>query len=269
MKTGQKIVVFLLFALCLVSGLIFGTDLLPIGDKLLSRLLSETVPRLFAAAALAALLLVLGYRELLLPPSAGRRALLWCLPCLFVALANFPYSALISGTATLERPDLLPLFLLKCLSVALLEELFFRGILLPLFAEKFGRPDGKNETNGTSGTDEAREGRARLVSVLLGAALFALMHLFNLFFGASVGGTLLQVGYTFLIGCMLGAVFFRTKNVWLCVLLHFVFDVGGLIVTDLGSGAFQDPVFWTLTAVFGVLCAVHVAVYLLRIKRQP
>lgn len=222
-------------------------------DERTNRLLCEALPRL----AVGGFLLFLAGREVLLPPKGGfLRALLWSLPCLFVALANFPYSALILGSARIDRPELLPLFLLKCLSVALMEELFFRGLLLPFLRGKFEgvRVRGK------------KEGFA--LSVLVTAALFSLMHLFNLFYGATLGATALQLGYTFLLGVMFAVLFERTHNIWLCVFIHALFDVGGIIVTDLGSGGFQDTVFWILTAAAGAVCAVHILISALKMRKR-
>ena len=97
-----------------------------------------------------------------------------------------------------------------------------------------------------------------LISVLSSSTLFALFHFLNLFFGAGVGETMLQVGYTFLIGCMLAVMMIKTGNIWLCVVVHALFYFGGMIVSNLGSGHFQDTTFWVLTAVAGLLCAVHI-----------
>lgn len=239
MNGKLKILLYLFIALCLALVVLFSVPgLISVGDERADRLLGETVTRSAAAAALAALLLLAGMAKTFAPAWRGRD-LLWSIPCFLVAAVNFPFSALINGSAQIVRADLLWLFLLKCLSIALLEELFFRALLLPFLREKFAK-------------------HALTLSVLLSSALFALMHLFNLFFGAGVGATFLQVGYTFLIGCMLSVTFFKTENVYLCVLVHMLFDVGGIIVTDLGTGPFQDAVFWILTAIAGVLCTVHI-----------
>ncbi len=219
-------------------------------DETTSRLLCETLPRLSVAVFLFVLLLGSDYRACL-SPRVGVRALLWCLPCFAVAIVNFPFTALIFGEARLERLDLLWLFLLKCVSVAAMEELFFRGLLLPFFGERFSSRRGGS-----------------IAAALISSALFSLMHLINLFYRASIGGTALQLGYTFLLGCMFAVMMFRTNNIWLCVLTHAVFDVGGIIVTDLGSGPFQDLTFWILTAVFGVLCAVHVVISALGYEKR-
>lgn len=236
---------------CVLATVPFGIPgLISYPDETAGKLVSETAPRLIVGAFLLFLLLTHGFGAPLRPRVSGKN-LLWSLPCLLVALVNFPFSALIRGTATVERVDLLWLFLLKCCSVALFEECFFRGLLVPLFYEKckknaFGVP----------------------LSAALSAAIFGAVHLFNLFSGAGVGATFLQVGYCFLIGFMLAVTLLRTGDLWLCVAIHALFDVGGMIVTDLGSGAFQDAVFWGLTVAAGVLCAVHILMTTLALVKR-
>lgn len=247
----------IIFGVLLVVGvavsIVFGVPgIIGYGDKTLSDLIADTVPRVAVSVLLVLLIVRTEYRVTLVPGVKGvPRALLWCLPCFAVAIVNFPFSALVRGTAEITRVDLLWLFLIKCLSIAVMEELFFRALLVPFVAARIG---GKYRS---------------LFAALLSAAAFGLVHFVNLFFGANIGGTFLQVGYTFLIGCMLAVMLFYTRNVWLCVATHFVFDIGGLIVTDLGHGAFQDMTFWVLTAVVGVICAAYIIVMtVMLVKRQ-
>ena len=245
-KTDVLLIV--LSVICAGIVFVFGfPNLIPYADKSLGNLVKDTLPRFAVCIFLAVLMIARGYAETFKPKWRGVH-MLWSIPCLLVATVNFPFAAIISGTAVIERPDLLWLFLLKCVATALLEEIFFRALLLPFFMERLAK------------------NRYRVaISVLGSSVLYALMHLLNLFFGAGVGETLMQVGYTFLIGCMLAVMMLKTKNIWLCVTVHALFDAGGMIVPNLGSGPFQDTVFWVLTAVAGLLCAVHIVLSLKQI----
>ena len=237
-----------LFVICAGVAIMFGLpDLIPYPEKTLGALMEETVPRLSICTFLIVLMIVRGHAAAYKPKWRWGH-LLWSVPCFLVAIVNFPFGALISGGAVIERWDLLWLFIFKCIAIALLEEIFFRALLLPLFMVRL-----------------ANKRYCHLASVLCSSILFALMHLLNLFFGAGVGETMLQVGYTFLLGCMLAVMMLKTKNIWLCVVVHALFDFGGTIVTDLGSGRFQDVTFWILTAVAGLICAVHIILSLLKI----
>lgn len=165
------------------------------------------------------------------------KQLLCLLPCLAVAVANFPFSALANGTATVDKTQYVWLFLIQCALIGVIEELFFRGIVVSIVKQRLSQS-------------------TVFVQVLLNGAIFALWHLVNLLFGASFGATMLQVGYSFLIGAMLCVLKISTNNVLWCVLVHALFDVGGTIVSTLGSGQPWDGAFWIATVVCGVCCAV-------------
>ena len=59
-----------------------------------------------------------------------------------------------------------------------------------------------------------------------------------------------------------------TGDIWLCMIVHAVFDFGGAIVDKLGSGYIHDTVFWILTVGVGVICGVYVFIGLLRLQKK-
>ena len=83
----------------------------------------------------------------------------------------------------------------------------------------------------------------------------------------SIADVLLQCLYTFLIGGMLIITMLKTKNIWLCVLIHTIFDFGGLLIVHIGIGNPWDTVFWILTFVGGALCAGHIVYTLLKLEK--
>ena len=216
-------------------------------DKTLDLLIADTLIRVFASFFLV--LIVLSGREGAAFAIRGEglgKKLLIILPCFPVAIVNFPFSALITGSATVDKTNLVWLFVINCFFIAFVEEVFFRGLLQPIF---YRIVKGKKFDV--------------ILSVLMTSAAFAAWHLVNLLSGASVGATLLQVVYTFLLGCMFSFMIIETGSVWWCVLAHAIFDVGGRIIILLGSGSFQDTAFWILTIVVGVLVGVYVFVMLM------
>ncbi len=181
-------------------------------------------------------------------PRPAVRSLRAALPALLVALNNAPVIALISGTvAVTAEVSAVILFAFECVAVAAFEEIAFRAILFPLMLQRFGTG-----------------ARARFSAVLLSSALFGLTHLLNLFSGAAVGATALQVGYSFLIGCMLAVVYLHTGSLAGCILLHAVYNFGGMLVPTLGQGAFLD--IWNLpTVLITAVLAVFAIVFYLRL----
>ena len=76
--------------------------------------------------------------------------------------------------------------------------------------------------------------------------------------GAGIGPTILQIGYSFLIGAMCSVVLLKTRNIWICVMLHAIYDFCGTLMPTLGAGTWWD----TPTVVFTAVLAVATAVYL-------
>lgn len=251
MKKWNLIITILLFILGAICFIFF--DVRPITvleDPLANRLLTGFIARIGLSLLFCWMLYQYGGRKYMVFTRQFFRYLLWALPCFMVAFINFPISALISGKAEVTRVDLLGLYTLYVIGVALLEELIFRGVLLLLVS------------------DFMRGKRYQYLSTaLICSAIFSLFHLTNLFEGMGIGDVLLQCLYTFLIGGMLTITMLKTQNIWLCILIHALFDFGGLLIINLGVGNPWDTVFWILTFVGGALCAGHVVYSLLRLEK--
>ena len=144
------------------------------------------------------------------------------------------------------------IYIIYVISIALIEEIVFRGILLSLCL------------------DYLRNAKLKyFFAVLISTSIFALFHLTNLFVGMSVFDVLLQVGYTFLIGAMFAVMTLKTKNVWLSVIIHAIFDFGGLLTLEIADGdPWGNRVFWILTIVCGILCAGHIIVSLINMEKK-
>jgi hypothetical protein len=220
-------------------------------DDSVNNLLKMTVPRLIMGVAFIPALWLLCPNILKVTGNDIINKAIWCIPCFLVVIANLPLSGLISGSATIDRPDLIWLFAIYCLSVGILEEIVFRGIIFMAIAQRL---------NGRR--------NAALLSILISSAIFGLIHLANLFDGASLPQTLLQIGYSFLIGCMLSAMLIRCGNIYICIAVHSLFDFGGLMIGNLGQGAFQDIYFWIITAICGVICLIHIVLYVFKQSEQ-
>ena len=110
--------------------------------------------------------------------------------------------------------------------------------------------------------------RGAFLSIILSSAIFGGAHLVNLFAGADVGATILQVGYSFLIGSMFALAAVKSGNFYHAVALHAIFDFGGL----LESKGLIEGVIWTtenmiLTAAVGLIVCVYAIVLFIKNKK--
>lgn len=212
-------------------------------DEQLAGFLGLGILRIVCFGVMLLLSFHMGIRGTLSPRKGGWKALFIALPALAVAVNNLPIVALARGTASVTgSAGHIAAFALQCIGVGLFEEMAFRGVIFPFVLGKTGT--GK---------------KGRFVAVLASSAAFGLLHLVNLLGGFS-GGVFLQVGYSFLIGCMLAVVMFCGGGVFTCAFIHAVYNFCGNIVYELGSGGtfgnIWSPEEIVLTAVVAVAAGV-------------
>lgn len=190
-------------------------------------------PRFMLAGVFFLLLWELGLQNLLHGITAPKgRALVFCMPALCIALNNFQFMPLLTQDATLViTRETLGMLLIYALAVGLYEEILFRGCLFSLILQHLGKRRG-----------------APLLAILGTSAVFALLHLVNLPTWG-VAAVLRQIGYSFLIGAMCTVILLRTNNLWICVILHGIYDfTGGLM------GNFAVGNIWTIPEIALTAC---------------
>lgn len=251
-KYLKYIITAILFIAAAVSFVLFEIIKISIVDDLITNiLLTRVIYQTVISLLLVWISFITGDSLLNKLDRNFPKQLLWALPCFLVALANFPFSALITDSVTIIRVDLLALYIVYIISIAVIEELVFRGVLLFLFL------------------DLLRFKKYRYtLTALFTSLVFSLFHLTNLFIGMDVGSVLLQVVYTFLIGGMLAVVMLKTKNIWLCMIIHALFDFGGLLTEHIAVGNPWDVTFWILTITCGILCAGHIVYSLINLETK-
>ena len=253
MKKSHIIITSLLFILGVLCFIFFDALQTKISNDVdINRMVRAILARSGLILLFGWLLFIYGGKKLFIFDKRFFTLFIWSLPCFMVAFVNFPYSVLANGTVTIFRTDLIWLYAIYTLCVAILEELIFRGILY-LLAKDFL----KNNRH------------APLLTVIICAALFSLFHLTNMFGGdANVGYVMLQVVYTFLIGAMLTTTMLKLNNIWLCAVIHTIFNFGGHIIQFLGNNNSPwDQMFWILTITSGVLCAGHIIYSLIKLDK--
>ena len=213
-------------------------------DPVLAPLMTMTLTRSLGAAVFLALLLHEGFRVLNPVQKPFWDSMSFVILPFMVVVNNMPILSLSWGDAYIvhSAPVYWIWFALECLAIGLFEELAFRGVIFLLFAEK------RHTTR-----------KDLFWSLILTSAVFGAVHLVNVLLGAGIGGVILQIGYSFLIGAMCSVVLLATRNIWLCVLLHAVYDFSGNLVPTLGAGTWWD----TPTVIWTAILAVITAAYLI------
>lgn len=169
-------------------------------------------------------------------------------PAFAIAVNNFPWVAYFTEKPQLAIDKNFALTVALCLACAAFEETMFRYLVMHLIMDK--------------------KRYNYIVGILLCGAIFGAYHILNIFFGASVGYTLLQVTYTTLIGSMLCVVYDKTKRLWICVLIHFVYNVGGDSVNLLGIREQWVMPEVLLTVAVSVLVLVFYVVCVLKDRKK-
>ena len=210
-------------------------------------LCSMTITRFLGGVIFLAMLINLGYRVLDPIKAPFWRSIAVSLPALLVAVNNFPFSQVMRGGAVIDAPAWkIILLLAECLCIGFFEEMAFRGVVLLRLIER--KPQSKIWV---------------FWSIVLSSVIFGLIHLINLYDSSPVA-VLMQIGYSALIGAMCSVVLIKTANLWLCIVLHGVFDFGGAIVQYCGKGEIWDTFTVVLTAIIAVAVTIYMIVIFLR-----
>lgn len=174
---------------------------------------------------------------------------------MIVAVNNFPFSPFIKGDSAFYNVNFgrTFLFVCNCFFTAAFEELFFRGVLFNFFVDC-----------------KACDKRGIIKAIIFSSLIFGAAHLLNLFGGAGFLPTLLQAGYTSLVGALCAYTLFKTRNIIFPWLVHAVYNVCGLILTSdaLGSGVSLDIATLVITVVLGVAVGVYVLTSLIKTTEE-
>ena len=217
----DKIVTISILLLCVATGLLDFIEITYAKDAATNRLLQSLMPPLVGSIAVI-LLIIRGGAKIF-----GKPQNLWAMiPCLLIAVDNFPFASYIGNQMqplVYTQPIHFLLFLLNCIFVGVFEEIIFRGIFFALIAGCF-----------------SSDRKGFLKTYVISSVLFGAVHLLNVFFGGSIGATLLQAGYTVLTGGLFAFAFIKTKNILFAALTHGVYNFCGVLFTaeqGLGNGS--------------------------------
>lgn len=216
-------------------------------DDTTEHLVGMTLTRGLGGIVFFVLLWYLGYRVLNPARKPFWRSLAFCIPAFVVVINNLHIYTLITGVEKVTAGGgMIALLALECFCVGLFEEMAFRGVVFL----------GILERRCSRVLDIA-------IAILISSAIFGIVHSIN-FFYMSPGAVIQQIGYSFLIGAMCSVVLVRTKNIWLCVVLHAIFNFGGALVPTLGDGFVWDVPTIVMTVIFAIATTVYMTVSLIK-----
>lgn len=107
---------------------------------------------------------------------------------------------------------------------------------------------------------------------LLPSIAFGLIHFFNIFAGADILATIVQVAYAIGLGLIFAAIYIRTGNIWCSILLHSLVDIIAFLSEDVQKSngvltqSSQLSEYWLL-AIFTILFFINAFLIFRKDKR--
>lgn len=136
--------------------------------------------------------------------------------CVMVTVAQL-YMQFMTKDGTLQSFPNIIMFLLTMFLVGFAEEGVFRGVILNLCLNRFAKSRG-----------------GIMAAIILNGLLFGSMHLTNIFSGVSVKSAVVQAITAIILGVLLAAIYVRSGNLWVVIILHAWIDFASLM----GGGIF-------------------------------
>ena len=245
-------IVFALLALVIWTVLLLGISMLlpyPLlrWDPYLPQLLLDT---LLAAGGIGMLSLLGDLSILRFSGKQFGKRLLVGGYFLLIGASSLIQNLASADRGTIRSPGHLLLFVLSMLMIGVAEEITFRGVIAPLLFRQYGKT--------TSGV---------WFCVIASGILFGCPHFINAIGGGSAfTGVLVQAVSAVGSGMVFTAMYYRTRTIWVPILLHAWIDFAGLIVSGIyGEGTIVTVISsYSLWQMVSVLPYLIIAAYLLR-----
>ena len=242
-KIDPALILIILGSAIMLFFEVFGAGIF--GDSRIGVFLLSIVTRYIGSAVCIAIIYKYASRKVL---TTRPKALWFLLPCLAVAINNFQFISYFRGDTYIDATATeIALFGVMCLGVGLFEELAFRGCVFMLVL-KYRRKTTKDI----------------FLSIIISSAAFGVVHLTNLFAGASPASVFMQIGYSFLVGGMCSAILIKTENIFLSAIVHGLYNFCGTMVATLGGGEIWNIPTVILTVAVAVAVGIFVIVSLIK-----
>lgn len=194
-------------------------DLLLHGLGQLLSLFPQTLPLNYLAHSIliivpVAIVFLFGFSSIFKKGHFGRGMLcalpyiIWQLIVMALVLKKY-----LGDPATNFQPWYLIVYgLFTILGVGIREECIYRGIIQNIVAKKYA-----NSIKGI------------WITAIVSAVIFGVMHIGNLFAGVNPGAVFDQILSAMVTGLVFSAIYLRSGNIWVLILLHTLIDTVGLV----------------------------------------
>lgn len=174
-----------------------------------------------------------------------------------ISVAMFPIvvsalliiSSLANTQGTLVPATHIAIFVLFVIAIGIAEELIFRGCITNILANKYL-------------VDE----KGVYFTVFLSGAIFGLLHLANILSGVEITGAINQALGAFSGGCLLTAIYLRSRNIWIVAFVHAFEDFAGMFDAGMYGISTIEKIISSYTSIKLISVIVYLipTLYLLR-----
>ncbi len=243
-KLNKDMIINILIVISIISLLVLEIFTISFHNEVIvSNMINNIISQFLATVIFILIALGIKYNLKNVMQKVPFKMLILMVPALLVSINNFPFIAYISGNSELIQPVYtVYIYLLECFSTGFFEEVLFRGFILIILLKKL--PKTK---------------KSIFLSIFISSGIFSLMHMLNIFTGSSLPNTIVQIGYSLLMGLLWASVFIKTKNIFIPITLHAIYNFTGQVMFHLGT---VNGRWDFITVVTTVILALFVIVYM-------
>ena len=144
-----------------------------------------------------------------------------------------------------------------CITIGIFEEFLCRGWLQNEFIERFKKD--KNQV---------------IKSIVLSSLVFGIMHITNIWStNQGIFITILQILQALSVGILLGAIYYKTKNIWSVVFLHAFYDLSLMIgesyfIRDPETGVYSKEMIIYQVVTTILICTMYILSTILVLRSE-
>ena len=145
----------------------------------------------------------------------------------FIPLILMIGTSIISGIYINNSINEILFHVLSMLCIGFLEEIIFRGFLFKVMEK-----------------DNVK------TAIIVTSITFGIGHIINLFNGAALIPTLIQIIYAIAAGFLFVIIFYKGKSLWPCIITHSIINSLSIISVENDISLYVIPVVWLVISIF-------------------